>query len=213
MRFVTDLSGVILAGGRSRRLGIDKTAMPWPPDGSKTSTVPAEKRRTLLEATAGKLEEVCREVLVAGYHGERPVPYRVVPDVYAEGGSLGGIYSGLLAASSEYAIAVATDMPFLSVPLLRWMASQARDYDVLVPVREEPEPLHAIYSKRCLEPMRCRLEEGRLKIAGFFDDVHVRYVDRRVLSELDPEGLSFFNVNTPEDLARAREIVARNQGE
>jgi molybdopterin-guanine dinucleotide biosynthesis protein A len=149
---------------------------------------------------------VCDEVLVVAYRGDRPLPYRIVPDLYAAGGSLGGLYSGLYAASNDYALAVATDMPFLSLPLLRWMLDQPRDYDVLVPLREEPEPLHAVYAKRCLEPMRRRLESGRLKITGFFEDVRVRLVDAATLAVYDPEGLSFFNINTPEDLERARLI-------
>jgi molybdopterin-guanine dinucleotide biosynthesis protein A len=97
-------------------------------------------------------------------------------------------------------------MPFLSLPLLRWMLDQPREYDVLVPLREEPEPLHAVYAKRCLEPMRRRLESGRLKITGFFEDVRVRFVDAATLAAYDPEGLSFFNINTPEDLEHARLI-------
>lgn len=198
-----------MAGGRSRRLGIDKTTMPWPPAPPVEIADPVAPVHTLLEATGAKLEQVCDEVLVVAYRGERPIPYPVTPDLYEEGGSLGGIYSGLFAARHEYALAVATDMPFLSLPLLRWMLDQPRDYDALVPVRDEPEPLHAIYSKRCLEPMRRRLDAGQLKISGFFADVRVRYVDAATLTQLDPEGLSFFNVNTPEDLERARQILAR----
>jgi molybdopterin-guanine dinucleotide biosynthesis protein A len=167
--------------------------------------------QTLLEATGAKLEQVCDEVLVVGYRGDRAIPYRVVPDLYAEGGSLGGIYSGLFAADGEYTLAVATDMPFLSVALLRWMLEQPRDYDVLVPVRDEPEPLHAVYSKRCLEPMRRRLDAGHLKISELFGEVRVRYVDASTLASLDPEGLSFFNINTPGDLGKAREILARSR--
>ncbi len=193
-------TGIVLAGGRSRRLGMDKTTMRWPP---QTGT------RTLLEVTASTLAQVCDEVLLVNYRGAHPLPYRVVPDRFAEGGSLGGLYSGLVAASHDYALAVATDMPFLSLDLLRWMLAQPRDFDVLVPVRDEPEPLHALYSKACLEPMRRRLEAGRLKITGFFEDVRVRYVDEATLRQLDPEGLSFFNINTPDDLRRAVELAQR----
>lgn len=207
-------TGIILAGGRSRRLGIDKTTLPWPPPAApeaprqRGSDLPPEAGgQTLLDATGAKLAQVCDEVLVVAYRGERPIPYRVVPDLYAEGGSLGGIYSGLAAAAAPFALAVATDMPFLSLPLLRWMLGQPRDYDALVPVREEPEPLHAIYSKACLEPMRRRLDAGRLKIAGFFEDVRIRYVDAATLAALDPRGLSFFNINRPEDLERARQLA------
>jgi molybdenum cofactor guanylyltransferase len=204
------VSGLILAGGRSRRLGIDKTTMPWPPAPGDVAgqTARGAGQQSLLEATAAKLVQVCAEVLVVAYRGSQTLPYPVVPDLYEEGGSLGGIYSGLFTANCDYALAVATDMPFLNLPLVRWMLEQPRDFDVLVPVREEPEPLHSLYSKRCLEPMRKRLDAGRLKITGFFEDVKVRYIPREELNRFDPDGLSFFNVNTPEDLERARAILA-----
>jgi molybdopterin-guanine dinucleotide biosynthesis protein A len=201
------VSGVILAGGRSRRLGIDKTTMPWPPP--PPGETAGQGGRTLLEATGAALEAVCDEVLVVAYRGERPVPYRVVPDLYEEGGSLGGIYSGLSAATNGFALAVATDMPFLSLPLLRWMLAQPRDYDVLLPVSDRPEPLHAVYGRACLEPLRRRLEAGQLRISDFLAEVRVREVPAEVWRRYDPEGLTFFNVNTPDDLQRARAILAR----
>jgi molybdenum cofactor guanylyltransferase len=203
----TKVSGVILAGGRSRRLGIDKTTMPWPPP--PPGETAGQGGRTLLEATGASLEAVCDEVLVVAYRGDRPVPYRVVPDLYEEGGSLGGIYSGLSAATDEFALAVATDMPFLSLPLLRWMLAQPRDYDVLLPVSDRPEPLHAVYGRACLEPLRRRLEAGQLRISDFLAEVRVREVPAEVSRRFDPEGLTFFNVNTPDDLQRARAILAQ----
>ncbi|HEX2513590.1 MAG TPA: NTP transferase domain-containing protein, partial [Chloroflexota bacterium] len=152
-------SGAVLAGGRSRRLGLDKTTLPWPPlaaqdEGAGAPFPPLPESvaalprlgrgprgapgATLLEHTAGTLAALCDEVLVAGYRGARPLPprLRAVPDLFPEGGSLGGIYSALQAASHDVLLAVATDMPFLSLPLLRWMLAQPRDYDVLLPVRE-----------------------------------------------------------------------------
>lgn len=202
-----NVSGLILAGGKSRRLGLDKSTMVWPL-AVPGSPAPEGPQRTLLEVTGARLAQVCDEVLVVAYHGNHPLPYRIVPDLYEAGGSLGGIYSGLAAAAYEYALVVATDMPFLSLPLLRWMLAQPRTYDALVPVRAEPEPLHAIYARSCLEPMRRRLDSGRLKITGFFEDVRVQYVSTDTLAAHDPQGLSFFNINTPEDLQRARDIAA-----
>jgi molybdopterin-guanine dinucleotide biosynthesis protein A len=181
--------------------------MPWPPPAPLHP--PARRARTLLEATGATLEAACDEVLVVAFRGERAVPYRVVPDLYRDGGSLGGIYSGLSAAAGAFALAVATDMPFLSLPLVRWMVDQPRDYDVLLPVTDRPEPLHAIYGRACLGPLRRRLEAGQLRISDFLAEVRVRQVPADVLRRYDPEGLSFFNVNTPDDLERARAILAR----
>jgi molybdopterin-guanine dinucleotide biosynthesis protein A len=221
-------SGAVLAGGRSRRLGRDKTILPWPPFAARDDARDDAQDEgaglpgpTLLEHTAGTLAALCDEVLVAGYRGARPLPppLRAVPDLFPAGGSLGGIYSALQVAAHDVLLAVATDMPFLSLPLLRWMLAQPRDYDVLLPVREGQgegegegvgaEPLHAVYGKGCLGPMRRRLEGGRLRIRDLFDEVRVREVPAEVLRRLDPRGLSFFNINTPEDLQRAREILSR----
>ncbi len=139
------------------------------------------------------------------------LPARLVPDMYPDGGALGGIYSGLYAAAHPYALTVACDMPFLNVDLLRAMLARPRDYDVLVPRSPRPgsarnnldvEPLHAIYSKACLEPMRTTLESGRRQIAAFFPHVRVAYVESEESLRYDPTGRSFMNVNTPEELEK-----------
>ena len=195
-------SGAILAGGRGRRLGQDKTAIPWPP---RPGGGPGG---TLLEHTAATLARVCAEVLVVGYAGERPLPpsCRGVPDAYPDGGSLGGVYAALRGAAAERVLVVATDMPFLSLPLLRWMLAQPADYDVLLPLSDRPQPLHAVWGKGCLGPLRRRLESGRLRLTDVLAEVRVRPVPAAVLAREDPRGLSFFNVNTPQDLQRALEL-------
>ena len=77
-------------------------------------------------------------------------------------------------------------------------------YDAIVPILDGyPEPTHALYSKTCLPYIERRLRARQLKIAGFFDDVRVRYVGAEEIDSFDSERLSFFNVNTPEDLSRA----------
>ena len=200
-------SGAILAGGRGRRLGQDKTAIPWPPGGGAPAAGP---EGTLLAHTAGTLAALCAEVLVVGYAGGRPLPgaCRPVPDAFPAGGSLGGVYSALAGARAEHVLVVATDMPFLSQPLLRWMLAQPRDYDVLLPLGDRPQPLHAVWSRRCLDPLRRRLESGRLRLTDVLADLRVRAVPAAVLAREDPRGRSFFNVNTPEDLRRARALWA-----
>ena len=125
-------------------------------------------------------------------------------DIYADSGSLGGIFTGLTAASNDWGMVVACDMPFLNAGLMRYMLGLRPGYDAIVPVPEGyPEPTHALYSKACLPHIERRLKAGQLKIAGFFDDVRVRYVGAKEISRFDLEQLSFFNVNTPEDLSRA----------
>jgi molybdenum cofactor guanylyltransferase len=185
-------SGIVLAGGRSSRLGQDKALLPLP-DG-----------RSLIAHVVARLAPLVSEVVVVATDGERlgPLPARLVPDAFPDGGALGGIYAGLAAAREEHAIVVACDMPLLSRPLLRYLLAPPRDFDVLLPrlADDQVEPLHAVYAKACLEPIRRQLAAGRRRIISFLGDVRVRYVEEAELRRLDPELRSFFNVNTPADL-------------
>ncbi|MBN1484542.1 MAG: molybdenum cofactor guanylyltransferase [Chloroflexia bacterium] len=205
------LSGLVLVGGQSRRFGRDKAALQlWGPHGP-----------TLLEAVVARLAVVCQEVLVvdSAPRHEPPGSARLVLDRYPGGGALGAVYTGLAAAAQGYALAVAVDMPLLNPELLAYMAGRPRDYDVLIPRRSpragEPahlEPLHAIYGRPCLEPMRELLERGRRRIIDFFPQVRVRYLDPASWRPLDPAGLSFRNINTPQDLQEIRDLLATRKG-
>lgn len=164
---------------------------------------------SIVEMVAARLAEVASETLVVGSESE---PYeflglRHVRDVYPNAGSLGGIYSGLQAASCPYALVVACDMPFLNADLLRYMVSVPKEYDVLIPVIDEPEPMHAIYSRRCLPWMEEKLQAGRYKIIGWFANAKVQTIERDMIERYDPEHRSFFNMNTPEEWQRAKEIA------
>jgi molybdopterin-guanine dinucleotide biosynthesis protein A len=135
----------------------------------------------------------------------------MVADVIPDKGALGGIYSALYHSHSDYTLAIACDMPFLSPELLRYMASLCTgEYDVIVPRLDGyPQGLHAFYSKACLAPIRRRLETDRLKVIGFYDSVRVRYLDEPEHSRLDPTGLSFHNVNTPDELREAERLLGQ----
>jgi molybdopterin-guanine dinucleotide biosynthesis protein A len=201
-------SAVVLAGGLSRRLGSDKRRTRLWGDGGPT----------LLERTLALVGELCPDVVAVLNDPERwpDLPARIVGDVYPDGGALGGIYSGLAAAAHEHALVVACDMPLLSRPLLAAMLARPRDYDALVPrslaagaTRNslDAEPLHAIYARACLEPMRAALESGRRQIAAFFPAVRVVYLEPDEIRAYDPAGHSFLNINTVEQLADARRLL------
>jgi molybdopterin-guanine dinucleotide biosynthesis protein A len=134
----------------------------------------------------------------------------MVPDVFPDGGALGGIYSGLRAAPGEAAFTVACDMPFLSAAVARLVLDRAGEADVVAPlIGEQWETLHACYGKGCLAPMERRLREGRLKITGFFPDVRVLAIPEAEVARLADPAVVFMNVNTPDELARARALAAR----
>ncbi|MCL2679092.1 MAG: molybdenum cofactor guanylyltransferase [Dehalococcoidia bacterium] len=195
-----DVTAVILAGGRSSRLGVDKCGLKL--DGT----------RTILESLVTKLAPLCAEVLVVSDEPrDLPLGVRLVLDMAVGAGPVRGLYSGLSASGTEHAFAVACDMPFLNSGLIEYMLSLPRDYDVLVPrlrsmaLEFELHPLHAIYSRRCL-PLLSGLstEDG---IRAIYPQVRTIYLGEAAIDAIDPRRLSFFNINTLEDLGCARELA------
>src|SRR5215471_20692168 len=196
------VSGVILAGGQSRRMG-----------GSPKALIPFDER-PLVQHIAERLAAVLPDCLVVTNSPELYgfLGLRMVGDVFPEGGSLGGIYSGLKAAPGEAAFTVACDMPFLSAAVARLVTSRAPEADVVVP-RTGPhyETLHACYGRGCLDPMERRLRAGELKITGFWDDVRVLAIPEEDVAQLDDPAVVFSNVNTPDELERARVLAAQGR--
>ena len=191
-------TGIILAGGKSTRLGQDKALLRL------------DTGATLLEATIARVQPLVDDVVVVADDAERfgSLPALCVPDLFPGAGSLGGVYSGLSAAAHSRALVVACDMPFLKVELLRHMLAQPLDCDALVPRLRSGllEPLHAVYARSCLDPIRQQLASRRFRIVAFFDLVRVRYMDEPELRQFDPDLRSFFNINTPEELFEATRL-------
>ena len=193
------ITGVIQAGGKSTRMG-----------GAPKALLELGGRR-IIERVLDVLRGVADPVLLVT---NTPELYHflglpMIPDVFPDGGSLGGIYSGLHAAPGDVAFTVACDMPFISPAVARRVTARAAEADVVVPrVGEQWETLHACYAQACLGPMERRLREGRLKITGFFDEVRVLAIPEAEIARLADPARVFMNVNTPEELARARALVA-----
>jgi len=195
------VSGVIMAGGVSQRLGKDKA-------------LERIGGRTLIERVIDSLVPLTTEVLVVVAQPEQaaafrlPPSVRVVSDRYPGKGSLGGIFTGLDASTEPWSLVVACDMPFLNGELLRHLMGENSNVDAVVPLLGgQPEPLHALYSKACLAPMERMVRAGDLKIAPLFDAVRVRYVDEGTIDRIDPRHLSFFNINTQADLQEAMRLL------
>ena len=200
------LSGVILAGGRSTRLGRDKALLEL-------------EGRPLITRTLDVLVQLTDDLIIVTNRASHLFPRsaRVVADRYIGAGVLAGVHAGLLAARGELALVVACDMPFLNLDLLRYIISLARDADVVVPRWTDVEPLHAVYRPAaCLGPIERALARGERRIVSFYRDevreVRVRYVERAEITRFDPQGLSFFNVNGPEDWERARVLARLGNG-
>ena len=195
------VSGIVLAGGQSSRLGTDKSFVNM-------------NGQPLIEQIVAKLARLSDDVIIVTNSPEKydHLEARLVGDIYPGKGALGGIYSGLRAAANAYSLVVACDMPFLDLNLLRYMILLARGHDVVIPrIGGFLEPLHAIYSKSCLEPIDRLLARGGFKIIDFFSEVRVRYVEEGEVDIFDPQHLSFFNVNTLSDLEEMKKLARRGK--
>jgi molybdopterin-guanine dinucleotide biosynthesis protein A len=197
-----DPTGIILAGGKSRRLGTDKASLIF--DG-----------RPLLDIVIERLSGVCSEVIVASGRAaegrKTPLPVRFVADLAPGRGPLGGVQAGLAAATAEFALVVACDMPFLNPGLLAYMASLPRRYQALVPrAAGRWHPAHAIYARSCLSTVEELLARRNSSMRDLLSRLDVRELSEDELRRHDPEGLSLFNVNEPRDLERARALSLRS---
>jgi len=192
------MTAVVLAGGKSSRMGQNKMFLPL---GGKPVI------SHLLEV----LKQIFTECIVVT---DEPALYqnygvKVVQDIIVcrEKNSLTGIHAGLFCAKYPYAFMLAGDMPFVQPRVLKYLCTFAADCDVVVPKEGKfYQPLCAIYHKNCLPFIEEQLVNGIFRIDRFFPKVRLCEVDVNELKTFDPKGYTFFNINTPEDYARACEI-------
>ena len=194
-------SCIILAGGKSLRLGHDKVL-------EKVGS------SSLLEQVISRIDSLSTEVIIVTAEertfpqlAERP-KIKIVSDIFPGIGSLGGIYTGLVTSNSHHNLVVAADMPFLNIPLLDYMLEVSDGFDFVLPrINTFFEPLHAVYTKYCIEPIESLIKQGRKVIIELFDYVKVKYIEAEEIDKFDPQHLSFFNINTKDDLERAKRMV------
>jgi len=185
------VTGVVLNGGASSRLGRDKALLRL-------------RGRTLLEQAIDQLAEHFGEILVIGRpHAcpAHPAVTRALPDALAGAGPLGGIYTGLLEMTRPFGFFVACDMPWLDPTVIRRQLEllRATGADAVVPTWDGfREPLHAAYSQDCLPAARRQIASGDYRIRGFFGAVNTFFWD------VVAAGIGtrpFTNINTRSDLA------------
>jgi molybdopterin molybdotransferase len=198
-----DVSFIILAGGKSTRLGRNKV-------------VEKIGNQSLIERVLSSLSTFDREVIVV-IAGDSSLPeltgypkLKIVRDIYPGKGSLGGIYTGLVSSNSLYNVVVACDMPFLNLDLIRYMTGITDGVDAVVPKRlNNIEPLHAVYSKNCIHSIEGLLDQNRLSILELFPLIKVRYLESSEINQFDFNNLSFFNINTESDLNIGKELILK----
>jgi molybdopterin-guanine dinucleotide biosynthesis protein A len=213
---LSDSTAVVLAGGKSSRMGRPKALLPF--DGEP-----------LIVHTVRKLEHLFSEIIVVAAAGEQFVELSsllrsqpdqpnelsepnkpnepkvtLVRDEVAYQGPVAGIYYGLQEARGEIAFVTSCDVPFLSLPLISYLISQIPDYDVVVPYWEERlQPLFAVYRREVAPLLKEQLEQGELRPISLYKKVRTREVLQDEIRRFDPEGLSFLNMNSPEDYQAA----------
>jgi len=183
------ISGIILAGGRSVRMGQDKTLMTF-------------NNETLVEHTIKEMKKIADEIIIASNDTNKyNLPGLIeIPDIYPGMGPLGGMHAGLIKAKNDYAFVVSCDMPLFSSKLASFLLEQRAGYDVVVPeIGEYLEPLCAVYSKRCIKAIEKCLRTDIRKVIKFYPDVKVLKVSKSELSNVGEAETLFFNLNTPED--------------
>jgi molybdopterin-guanine dinucleotide biosynthesis protein A len=188
-----DITGVILVGGKSLRMGRDKALLQI-------------AGKTFFDRVLDVFRESFDRIVLVGDRAERFAGYGlpVLPDIYP-GSALGGLYTGLYHSATEHVFVGSCDLPFPNRAVVRHLCSLKSGFDAVVPTLEHGfEPLFALYAKSCLEPMRELLESGNFCAYGYYPNVRVRYVQGEELAHLDRDGRSFVNVNTPEDFERIR---------
>lgn len=203
MGTISDCSGVILSGGLSSRFsGHNKAFLEI--DG-----------KTILERIVAVFADLFDEIILVT---NEPLAYtdwnvKIVSDLFEQRSSLTGLHAGLFYSTRPYAFFTACDTPFVNPGLVRLLVDNIDPtVDVVVPETEKGlEPLFAVYSRRCLKPFGESIEQQKFKIRRVFSTMRVKTVPETRLRRKDPDLISFFNINAPEDLTRATQLAANEK--
>ena len=189
------IEGFILAGGKSRRMGTDKSRL-------------VLGGESFVERIARELSTVASSVRVVGDNMAElklPINVQVAPDVYPEWGALGGVHASLAACSATWALVVACDFPFVTNELFRSLASGRDAFEAVAPIQKDgiPQPLCSLYRvEPCLRLAEQLIRSGERKPIALLQSVRTRWVLFSELSRLEGADCFLDNINTPEDFAR-----------
>ncbi len=190
---ITDATAVVLTGGKSSRMGRPKALLPFDDE-------------PLIAHVVRRLGRIFAETVVVAAPDQElpPLPVALVRDEVAYQGPVSGIYHGLRAATKEVCFVTSCDAPFLNLMLISHLLSQIADWDVVVPFWQERfQPLHAVYRRSVAPLLREQLERSELRPISLYPKVRTREIHEVEVRRFDPEGLSFLNMNTPEDYQAA----------
>jgi len=187
---IREVSGVILAGGKSRRFGKNKAFV-------KIDGIPLIEKVTAVMRSVFQYTVLITNTPAEYAHLDLPMQEDLIKGL----GPLGGLYSALMTIPAQFGFCVACDMPHLNEKLIRSIVELRDDFDAVVPrISGKMEALHAVYHKRCLGPIGKLINSGRYQVIQFFPQVSVRYVEEEEMRRIDPDLKSFYNVNMPQQL-------------
>jgi molybdopterin-guanine dinucleotide biosynthesis protein A len=199
---VKSASAIILAGGRSARMGRTKATL-------RLGSV------TLIERTVAELARGFDDIVVVAAPESEDVELpalgavTIAHDVDAYQGPVGALARGLRAARHEVAFACSCDLPMLRCEAASWLLSLIGDYDAVIPeIGGRLQPLHAVYRRRCADALDAMLAHGEHHLSAIADAVNARIISEAEYRSADPDALSCFNINTPEDYERASKLAA-----
>lgn len=189
---ITDCTAIVMAGGDSQRMGTDKASLLL--DG-----------QTLLQSVMATMRQLFPEVIVSVRQPRAGIDLPQVCDEQPDGGPLAGLAASLGKITTPWAFMVACDMPFIVPELVELLAKYRLQHQAVVPVvHGRPQPLAAFYAASCLEPLCASLAVQQKSLRGALQQLDVRYVDEAEMLEADPLLRSFFDLDTPQDVAAAR---------
>lgn len=200
---IKKITGVVLGGGQSRRMGKDKRFLDW-------------EGKNFLDnvcLTMGKLFDEVLLVTAKEDYSCAHLPVRLVTDVIPHKGSLGGLYTGIKEGSHPFVFVVACDMPFLNPLAISRLCALPQSDVVIVKLSTGFQPLHGRYSKRCCPIIEQMIQEGNLRIQDManYSSLSVQIIEEAMFQDIDPYCYSFLNINTPSDLEFARKAASRSK--
>lgn len=205
------MTGVILAGGKNSRIGLNKAFLEIGGKRIIDRTVEIYKKIfdeiLIITNTPEDYQYLTESVILSE---AKNLKLKIYTDLIPNRGSLGGIYTGLHYAKSNYAFFSACDMPFLNKEVIRHIIKGVKDYDIIVPYfKHRLHPLHAVYSKKCLPMIKEMVEKNRLKIKDLFLKPKGLKVKR--ITDIPETRLpAFFNINTKENYKQAINLQGGN---
>lgn len=194
-----EASGIILAGGKNTRIKTQKALIQL---GNKT----------IVENTLGIFKKLFPEIIIVTNNSKSYLKFgtRVVEDLIKNKGPLAGIFTGLCFSTNDLNFVVGCDMPFVNSNLVGYIMSKPKEYDVVIPeINGRLESLFARYSKYVLPLILYRLSKNELKIQDILSELNVLRISKEEVERFDPELLSFFNINTQDDLRKARDLFTQ----